>query len=229
MLQNTGLSQKTRPGNRNNRKFGTVLDGSARHQCPHAASLHMFTAQAGCEAFRNRYRGKPLGKGRGITCVTCASEATGAKCICCRAWLLLSATNSASVFGRGSQTRNPSFRAGVCCFSADVLASVKTGGLLCMGPVSGLCEFEKSDWLLRGFKVNLHWCERGDSNPHGFTRQILSLVRLPIPPLSQLHQKIALYPVNCATVLRSTPACGRSSTALPTHDVAATFHSQMQL
>ncbi len=29
------------------------------------------------------------------------------------------------------------------------------------------------------------WCERGDSNPHGFTRQILSLVRLPIPPLSQ--------------------------------------------
>ena len=28
------------------------------------------------------------------------------------------------------------------------------------------------------------WCERGDSNPHGFPRQILSLVRLPIPPLS---------------------------------------------
>ena len=34
-----------------------------------------------------------------------------------------------------------------------------------------------------------HWCERGDSNPHGFTRQILSLVRLPIPPLSH-SQKI---------------------------------------
>ena len=32
------------------------------------------------------------------------------------------------------------------------------------------------------------WCERGDSNPHGFTRQILSLVRLPIPPLSQPEQ-----------------------------------------
>ena len=30
------------------------------------------------------------------------------------------------------------------------------------------------------------WCERGDSNPHGFTRQILSLVRLPIPPLSRV-------------------------------------------
>ncbi len=31
---------------------------------------------------------------------------------------------------------------------------------------------------------NKGWCERGDSNPHGFPRQILSLVRLPIPPLS---------------------------------------------
>ena len=28
------------------------------------------------------------------------------------------------------------------------------------------------------------WCERRDSNPHGFTRQNLNLVRLPIPPLS---------------------------------------------
>jgi hypothetical protein len=28
------------------------------------------------------------------------------------------------------------------------------------------------------------WCERGDSNPHALRRQILSLVRLPIPPLS---------------------------------------------
>src|SRR5580704_12800050 len=28
------------------------------------------------------------------------------------------------------------------------------------------------------------WCERGDSNPHGLPRQILSLVRLPISPLS---------------------------------------------
>ena len=30
------------------------------------------------------------------------------------------------------------------------------------------------------------WCERGESNPHGFPRQILSLVRLPIPPLSHI-------------------------------------------
>ena len=35
------------------------------------------------------------------------------------------------------------------------------------------------------------WCERGDSNPHGFTRQILSLVRLPIPPLS--HGLVPYY------------------------------------
>jgi hypothetical protein len=29
------------------------------------------------------------------------------------------------------------------------------------------------------------WCERGDLNPHGLLRQILSLVRLPISPLSR--------------------------------------------
>ena len=28
------------------------------------------------------------------------------------------------------------------------------------------------------------WCERGDSNPHGFPHQILNLARLPVPPLS---------------------------------------------
>ena len=31
------------------------------------------------------------------------------------------------------------------------------------------------------------WCERGDLNPHGFPRWILSPVRLPIPPLSRAH------------------------------------------
>ena len=41
------------------------------------------------------------------------------------------------------------------------------------------------------FRLVNHWCERGDSNPHGFTRQILSLVRLPIPPLS--HCGIIVY------------------------------------
>jgi hypothetical protein len=36
-------------------------------------------------------------------------------------------------------------------------------------------------------RIQSCWCERRDSNPHGFTRQILSLVRLPIPPLSHGH------------------------------------------
>ena len=40
------------------------------------------------------------------------------------------------------------------------------------------------------------WCERGDLNPHGFPRQILSLVRLPIPPLSH-----ALFQLLTATIL----------------------------
>ena len=32
---------------------------------------------------------------------------------------------------------------------------------------------------------NKGWCERGDSNPHPLRDQILSLARLPVPPLSQ--------------------------------------------
>src|SRR5574341_96437 len=35
-----------------------------------------------------------------------------------------------------------------------------------------------------------YWCEGRDSNPHAFRRQILSLVRLPIPPPSQKNQRI---------------------------------------
>jgi hypothetical protein len=45
------------------------------------------------------------------------------------------------------------------------------------------------NWAQLGMAKNrklCKWCERGDSNPHGFTRQILSLVRLPIPPLSRV-------------------------------------------
>jgi hypothetical protein len=39
----------------------------------------------------------------------------------------------------------------------------------------------------RGHWVSIQkgWCERGDSNPHPLRDQILSLARLPIPPLSQ--------------------------------------------
>src|SRR5262249_51949008 len=29
------------------------------------------------------------------------------------------------------------------------------------------------------------WCERGESNPHGFPHRILSPARLPVPPLSR--------------------------------------------
>src|SRR5262249_13940032 len=46
----------------------------------------------------------------------------------------------------------------------------------------GICQDRGLSGLER---TRIVWCERGDSNPHGFTRQILSLVRLPIPPLSQ--------------------------------------------
>src|SRR5688572_20740862 len=34
------------------------------------------------------------------------------------------------------------------------------------------------------------WCEGRDSNPHALRRQILSLVRLPIPPPSHKNQRI---------------------------------------
>src|SRR6185295_18319443 len=36
------------------------------------------------------------------------------------------------------------------------------------------------------------WCERGDSNPHGLPRQLLRLVRLPIPPLSRTAARVRL-------------------------------------
>src|SRR5437870_843342 len=42
------------------------------------------------------------------------------------------------------------------------------------------------------FSCLLPWCERGDSNPHTFRYQILSLARLPIPPLSQINQKASI-------------------------------------
>ena len=56
MLQNTGLSQKMRPGNRNNREFGAVLDGSARHQRPHAAPLHQGEKRRDVVDFKKYFR-----------------------------------------------------------------------------------------------------------------------------------------------------------------------------
>ena len=52
------------------------------------------------------------------------------------------------------------------------------------------------------------WCERGDLNPHGLLRQILSLVRLPISPLSHFitnHLRPLLYRVLPVSVLVSLP------------------------
>ena len=45
----------------------------------------------------------------------------------------------------------------------------------------------------RSLRPGGSWCERGDSNPHGLPRQILSLVRLPIPPLSLVEKKQLNY------------------------------------
>src|SRR5262245_12444865 len=41
-----------------------------------------------------------------------------------------------------------------------------------------------------GIAFPVLWCEGRDSNPHALRRQILSLVRLPIPPPSQKNQRI---------------------------------------
>src|SRR6185369_15407697 len=41
--------------------------------------------------------------------------------------------------------------------------------------------------------ISLQWCERGDSNPHTFRYQILSLARLPIPPLSLVKKRSEEY------------------------------------
>jgi hypothetical protein len=48
---------------------------------------------------------------------------------------------------------------------------------------------EKNEKFKPQMNAKKDWCERGDSNPHGFPRQILSLVRLPIPPLSQAERR----------------------------------------
>ena len=69
----------------------------------------------------------------------------------------------------------------------DVDSQLGTGGIRSVVP-------EK-------LRFHIDWCERGDSNPHGFTRQILSLVRLPIPPLSQrVPQKIVSHLPLCLTL-----------------------------
>ena len=67
------------------------------------------------------------------------------------------------------------------------------------------------------------WCERGDSNPHGFPRQILSLVRLPVPPLSHVSSTTrrtqwrceGRLPFDCTVQRRLIPIQGRFAAILP--------------
>src|SRR5581483_5240831 len=66
---------------------------------------------------------------------------------------------------------------------------LKSFGIETSNPIKK--EQPRSDWRNHNrpsadCRVLIFWCERRDSNPHGFTRQILSLVRLPIPPLSRV-------------------------------------------
>src|SRR4051794_28260212 len=82
---------------------------------------------------------------------------------------------------------------------------------------SWVCDYNAGEPLVRGWlgstrnhpqpepeaeilPIVSDWCERGDSNPHGFTRQILSLVRLPIPPLSRLCFQLYTAPCFCRVV-----------------------------
>ena len=72
---------------------------------------------------------------------------------------------------------------------------------------SGHNSKHRQELRIRPCRAN-SWCERGDSNPHGFPRQILSLVRLPIPPLSQLFFSIIYGLVLCD--LKARIACDKA-------------------
>jgi hypothetical protein len=57
------------------------------------------------------------------------------------------------------------------------------------------------------------WCERGDSNPHPLRDQILSLARLPIPPLSRFDISILLnnlYSQLCPAPFYCAPMCQKA-------------------
>ena len=64
----------------------------------------------------------------------------------------------------------------------------------------------------------LGWCERGDSSPHGLLRQALSLVRLPIPPLSRGVEGTNVLGHSCplrTTELYRVSSAGRWFASLP--------------
>src|SRR5207237_6642073 len=58
--------------------------------------------------------------------------------------------------------------------------ALRSGQPVSPGPIRSLRVSSVKSALRRS-----HWCERGDSNPHGCAHEILSLARLPVPPLSQ--------------------------------------------
>src|SRR5258708_38040770 len=68
------------------------------------------------------------------------------------------------------------------------------------------------------------WCERGDSNPHGLPRQILSLVRLPIPPLSP--EPNYRPPPNPAITVKIRACATCNVTYRPSPDVSLTSRTR---
>jgi hypothetical protein len=58
-------------------------------------------------------------------------------------------------------------------------------------------------------------CERGDSNPHAFRHQILSLARLPIPPLSHVIRRIRQFQHPCKSNQSVSNRFGRGSVGPP--------------
>jgi hypothetical protein len=70
------------------------------------------------------------------------------------------------------------------------------------------------------------WCERGDLNPHRLPRQILSLVRLPISPLS--HMIIKDLQIHLLPVSALVSACfqkQRGHRLLPGYDPDSSAHT----
>src|SRR5215470_19727592 len=80
-------------------------------------------------------------------------------------------------------------KAGYICTLAVLLADaiVRAANLRGFDLDSDLLASRRDVYEFSFHCYSLQWCERGDSNPHTFRYQILSLARLPIPPLSQLN------------------------------------------
>ncbi len=71
----------------------------------------------------------------------------------------------------GRQIAAYNFRGGETC---DIAGHIKE--------IQKYVEYGKEEQRTGKRKQIDEWCGQRDLNPHGFTRQILSLLRLPIPP-----------------------------------------------